>query len=67
MSATPVQTIPTISARMFSGKALTCLSSQTVTIGALRASTSLGSSPRKAVRDLVTGYVIATVTHFRML
>ena len=55
MSATPVQRTPTISAPMFSRKASTCLSWQTVTIGALKASTSLASSPRMAVMDLVTG------------
>lgn len=55
MSAIPVQTTPTISARMFSRKALTCLSWQTVTIGALKASILLASSPRMAVKDLATG------------
>jgi hypothetical protein len=55
MSATPVRTIPTISARMFSRKALTYLSWQTVTIGALKASTLLASSLKMAVKGLVTG------------
>lgn len=67
MSATPAQTIPTISARMFSRKALTCLSWETVTIGALTASILLASSPRMGVKDLVTGLVIRTYQRLSIL
>lgn len=43
---------------MSSRKALTCLSWQMVTIGALKASTLLASSLRMAVKDLVTGALV---------